>query len=114
MSLSTNTFFSWFKFNSSVECRTENGRDSIIDFTPKQGDKIDLSGIDADTLKNADQAFTFIGSAVFSGQAGELTFSAGILSGDTNGDKTADFEILVTLVGSAPLVSTDFILWLTH
>ncbi|MCX7084996.1 MAG: VCBS domain-containing protein [Methylococcales bacterium] len=97
-----------FKFNSSVECRTENGRDSITDFTPKQGDKIDLSSIDADTLKDADQAFTFIGSAVFSGQSGELTFSAGILSGDTNGDKTADFEI--ELLGINTLGKDDIIL----
>src|SRR5439155_22873217 len=44
--------------------------DRITDFTA--GDKIDLSQIDADTTQAGDQAFNFIGSNAFDGQAGEL------------------------------------------
>lgn len=39
--------------------------------------------------------FTWIGGQQFSGTAGELQFSNGRLSGDTNGDKNADFQILM-------------------
>ena len=59
-------------------------------------DLIDLSQIDANTLVNANQAFTFIGTAVFGSIAGQLRLIAGansILQGDTNGDGVADFEV---------------------
>ena len=58
-----------------------------------EGDKIDLSGIDTNSSK-----------------AGEIHFIKGILSGDTNGDKVADFELSITLVGGTTLVSQDFVL----
>ena len=61
--------------------------------------KIDLSAIDANTLAANDQAFSFIGAAVFS-EAGQLRFSAGILSGDTDGDGAADLEIQLVGVSS--------------
>ena len=56
------------------------------------------------------QGFTYIGATAFTGVAGQLDYLGGILSGDTNGDKVADFEIAITLVGSISLVSTDFVL----
>src|SRR5262249_56842695 len=48
------------------------GRDTIADFSQAQGDKIDLSLIDANTTVVGNQAFDFIGSAAFSNTAGEL------------------------------------------
>jgi len=99
-----------FDFNTCVEIGKSTSRDSILDFTHSQHDKIDLSGIDASSIKVGNQAFSFIGSKAFDGKAGETHFIKGVLSGDTNGDKVVDFELSVTLVGGTTLVSQDFIL----
>jgi len=96
-----------FVFNISAESATGLARDNITDFTHSQGDKINL-GIDANTEVAGDQGFTYIGATAFTGVAGQLDYLNGILSGDTNGDKVADFEIAVTLVGGTSLVSADF------
>ena len=87
-----------------------NTRDSITDFTHSQADKIDLAGIDANSKVAGDQGFTYIGAKTFTGIAGQLDYLNGILAGDTNGDKVADFEIAITLVGGTALVSADFVL----
>ncbi|HEY7384825.1 MAG TPA: matrixin, partial [Beijerinckiaceae bacterium] len=76
-------------------------------FSRSQRDKIDLRTIDADTDGTAgNQAFRFIGGAAFSGVDGQLRFSGGLLQGDTNGDRVADFE--VRIVGA--LVAGDVLL----
>jgi serralysin len=72
--------------------------DTIIDFNHSEGDRIDLSGVDANTKNgNANDAFTFIGSDPFNQIAGQLraTLVSGVtvLQGDTNGDGAADFWI---------------------
>lgn len=75
----------------------KNGRDRISDFTRSQNDKIDLSGIDANTAISGDQTFAFIGAKGFSKKAGELrienTSDGSVLYGDVNGDGKADFSI---------------------
>jgi len=68
--------------------------DTIKDFR-RGSDHIDLRGIDANTKIAGDQAFSFIGKAAFHGKAGELRFADGIVSGDVNGDRSADFKIKV-------------------
>jgi len=59
-----------------------------------------------------DQAFSFIGTAAFTGVAGQLHYwyDAGrtIVSGDVNGNGTADFNIV--LAGTVILVAGDFVL----
>ncbi len=91
----------------------------IIDFTgvgAAAGDRIDSSGIDAKSAVAGDQAFSFIGTAAFSGVAGQLHAVASgtstLIQGDVNGDKVADFEILVqdgtTLPGQ--WTAADFLL----
>jgi Ca2+-binding RTX toxin-like protein len=86
--------------------------DTIGDFSHVQKDVIDLSGVDADTTKAGDQAFTFIGGAAFSHHAGELRYAvdaAGLhIYGDTNGDGVADFNILCK--GLSSIQASDFIL----
>ena len=78
------------------------------DFVRAQGDKIDLSTIDADTDGTAgNQVFAFIGTGAFTGVDGQLRCSAGVIQGDVNGDKVADFEIKVNL---ATLITGDFVL----
>ena len=91
-----------FDFNALIESVKGTKRDSITDFTHNQADKIDLASIDANTKVTGDQAFT--------GVAGQLDYVKGILAGDTNGDKVADFEVAITLVGGTALASGDFVL----
>jgi Ca2+-binding RTX toxin-like protein len=87
--------------------------DTIIDFRRSEGDKINLSMIDANTtVANGNQAFSFVGTAAFTGVAGQLHYNSnGIVStltGDTNGDKLADFTIILS---DAPgLIASDFLL----
>lgn len=77
---------------------TRSTADVITDFA--HGDKIDLSGVDANTLKGGNDSFNFIGAAAFSDHAGELrcelSNGSTYLSGDTNGDGKADFMIALT------------------
>jgi serralysin len=82
-------------------------RDRIDDFLSGT-DKIDLSAIDAKSGTLFDQAFTYIGSQAFSGTAGQLNFANGLLSGDTNGDRVADFQVQV--LGVSTMFASDFIL----
>jgi Ca2+-binding RTX toxin-like protein len=86
--------------------------DRITDFSHGQGDRIDLSAIDANTAAAGNQAFSFIGSGAFTHQAGQLraTVSGGATSiaGDLNGDGVSDFQIQLT--GAIGLVAADFVL----
>lgn len=105
-----------FKFNSVDDSGlTDTTRDRIIDFSHVQGDKIDLSGIDADiTTKENDNSdaffifdqginplFTLPNSLYFD------TFTK-ILYGNNDNDSMADFSI--KLLDVATLNKTDFIL----
>lgn len=87
--------------------------DTIQDFSRAQKDAIDLSAIDANTGVAGDQAFTFIGSSVYSHHAGELRYADRggghtTLAGDVNGDGVSDFHI--EIFGVKMLVATDFVL----
>jgi Ca2+-binding RTX toxin-like protein len=86
-------------------------RDEITDFSHAQGDRIDLSAIDADTATPGDQAFTLI-AGQFTDQPGQLILvpkTGGFLvNGDVNGDGKADLSIFVH--ATAPLVAGDFVL----
>ena len=82
---------------------TAASRDVITDFV-NGTDRIDLSGIDANSFAIGNNAFTFIGAGVFAGGgatgAGQLRYGfAGtntIVEGDVNGDGLADFQIQLT------------------
>lgn len=101
-----------FGFRSGHTGRFLGSVDVIKDFNQTDGDLIDLSAIDAIDETAGDDQFSFIGSAAFSGAAGELrTFMTGgntFLAGDTDGDGTSDFFIM--LEGTVPLTSMDLIL----
>jgi serralysin len=53
---------------------TENTADLIWVIDPVEGDRIRLSLIDADVYAAGNQAFTFIGTAAFSGTPGEIRY----------------------------------------
>ena len=97
-----------FDFNSVTESVVGVTRDVIKDLHHAQHDKIDLRDIDANENVALDQAFKFIGSAHFTGHAGQLRFKNHVVQGDTDGDGTADFEIGMPKV--VELVKGDFIL----
>jgi hypothetical protein len=48
--------------------------DVISDFNFAEGDRIDLSAVDANTYAAGNQAFTFIGQAAFTGTPGEINY----------------------------------------
>jgi Ca2+-binding RTX toxin-like protein len=102
-----------FVYNSALESPVGAGRDIIMSFSRNQGDRIDVSGIDADVNTAPNDSFTFIGTAEFSGSAGELRYfvnNAGhaIVRGDITGNGGADFEIAVN--NTALLTAGDFLL----
>jgi parallel beta-helix repeat protein len=85
-------------------------RDVVIGFKSSDGDRIDLSRIDANPLTSALDAFTYLGSLPFSevDATGQLRFANGILYGSTNADAAPEFEI--QLLGVNSLAVGDLIL----
>ena len=113
-----------FRFNSLAELRSADNAlqnavgnllreafsDHIIDFVSGE-DQLDFANMDADRTTIGSQDFTLIGSSQFSGTAGELRFvnkaSGAVVSGDVNGDGTADFKLFLD---HATVAAADFIL----
>ncbi len=98
-----------FIFSNLAHSPAGNG-DRIIDFEVGL-DKIQLSGIDADSERAGNQEFIFIGANSFSGAAGELGYvrvgSNAVLRGDTDGDGITDLEI--TLLGVSTITAADIV-----
>lgn len=70
--------------------------DRITDFAKGQ-DIVDLSGIDAIAHTDADDAFAYLGSGLFTGVAGQLRYVSNTLQGDVDGDGVADFRIKLNI-----------------
>jgi Ca2+-binding RTX toxin-like protein len=98
-----------FDFNALNEMGLSAAlRDVIGDFKASEGDKIDLSTLDANLATAANDAFSFIGSSAFSNNAtGQVRFAGGILYGSTDADTVAEFEI--QLLGVSNLQTVDLI-----
>jgi Ca2+-binding RTX toxin-like protein len=77
-----------------------------------EGDRIDLSEIDAITGTTANDAFTFVGTAGFTA-AGQLRYQTSgtvtLIEGDVNGDRAADFRIQVN-IANYTFSAFDFVL----
>ncbi len=100
-----------FVFGSLADS-TPDAADRIADFSRGE-DSIDLSALDADTGQAGDQGFTFIGSAAYSGTAGELRSVVSatgrtVISGDVDGDSRTD--VRVVLDSARTLGASDFLL----
>ena len=101
-----------FKFNSEYE--SDNNikyADIITDFKQKEKDKIDLSGIDADSNLDGNQAFKFVGDKFDAENAtGQVIFNSQtrILYASTDANSQPEFAIRLT--GVKVLVADDFIL----
>lgn len=98
-----------FRFDA-VQDLGRAATDTIRDFRAAEGDRIDFSALDADSIADGQQAFLFIGTAVFSGRAGELRFDAAAalttVSADLDGNGAADFTL--KLSGAIELTTADF------
>lgn len=99
-------------FDTHFAGLTGASADRIMDFSQVDGDTISLEGIDAVSATAGDDAFLFIGSATFTGLAGELRSAIvggnTLITGDIDGDSVADF--MIRLDGIHNLVATDFVL----
>ena len=78
---------------TDVSQSTSVSMDSINDFNAAEGDVVDVSAIDANSVLAGNQAFTFVAS--FTGQSGQAVFDSGLLRLDVNGDGQADFVLQV-------------------
>jgi hypothetical protein len=101
-----------FQFRDGDMGAKRSSADIITDFSQADNERIQLNLVDANTALAGDQAFSFIGNALFSGTAGELRYAviAGDtwISADTDGDGTGDW--FVGLLGAYTLTSSDFVL----
>ena len=102
-----------FVFAATGDSAVGANADRIADFSRAQGDRIDLSAIDANAGAAGNQAFSFIGGAAFTHHAGQLraaVTSSGVttIAGDANGDGVSDFHIQIA--GAIALVAGDFVL----
>lgn len=71
--------------------------DTVYDFVRAHGDRLDLSGVDANVNLDGDQGFALVGA--FTKHAGEMTllFTAGVtlMRLDVNGDGRADYQMKI-------------------
>lgn len=97
-----------FAINDVLESQaSETLRDTIADFTSGE-DVIRLSLIDGDAATPGRDPLRYIGAAQFTGAAGELRMSQGLVEADVTGDGIADMQIVV--LGADVLPETDFLL----
>ena len=102
-----------FQFKTKADSTVAvGGRDTILDFVRSQGDRMDLTALDAKVRKAGNQAFDFIGASAFGGEAGELRFSKGpgstLVQAELNGDRKADFAFAFD--DPLALIARDFLL----
>jgi Ca2+-binding RTX toxin-like protein len=98
-----------YVFASGDTGATKATADAIAAFA--KGDKIDLSAIDA-IPGGVESKFTFLGTAAFSGHAGELrAYAEGghtFVAADLDGNKSVD--LLIDIGSKVTLAATDFVL----
>ncbi|TKD21814.1 calcium-binding protein [Rhodobacter capsulatus] len=103
-----------FVFANVFDSGTGAGFDTITDFKRTEGDRIDLSDIDANRHAAGDAAFTFLGTGAFTGAGAELrviSLSTGWrVMADLDGDRTADFILFLSGTDMAAPVAADFVL----
>ena len=103
-----------FLFSQLLDSGTDiNGADIIVDFSSADGDLINLTALDANSVAGGNQNFVFIDSAAFSA-AGQLRFEydevsdIGVLYASTDADSDAEFA--VKLRGVSSLTQEDLVL----
>ena len=91
-----------FRFSTVNTSPSMGGKhDIIIDFTAAEGDIIDLSAIDANSIIKGNQSFEYVHAANFTA-AGQLRFHEGMLFGNTDNNFLTT-EIQIQLQGISAL-----------
>lgn len=87
------------------------GTDTITDYRHFQGDRIDLSLVDANPSTFDPDPLHYIGTAAFGARSGEVRWEVrggdAFVQVDVNGDSAADFEVRV--IGTTTLRQSDFL-----
>ncbi|SCY94936.1 NosD domain-containing protein [Microvirga guangxiensis] len=100
-----------FVFGHKDTSASKKSADYITDFSRKQGDKIDLSAIDANATKKGNQAFSFIGTGDFT-KAGQVRYEKEgkytYVYLNTDNDKAA--EAVIKLKGAMDMQKSWFVL----
>jgi serralysin len=102
-----------FAWDSTTEANlTAGSADRILDFNPTEGDRIDLLGVDANIYVGGNQAFTFIGTAAFSGTPGEVRYyhSGGNTFIEMQTGTSVDIEGVIRIDGMHTLQAGMFML----
>lgn len=99
----------WFVY-ANIDAGAAN-TDTITDFKFSEGDRLDIVNIDGDVLTRGYQRFDFIGTAGFSGHAGEIRYEK--VGGETHVliDNTGDgvSDITINLTGNHDVTSGYFV-----
>jgi Ca2+-binding RTX toxin-like protein len=92
--------------------KTMNTSDIITDFNAAQGDRIDLSAIDAISSSLANDAFVFVGVSAFSAAGQVRSFAWNTLTYvELNTDSNlSTIEMMISLSGTLVLAQPDFLL----
>jgi hypothetical protein len=107
-----------FVFRALTDSLPGTQRDRILDFEAggptTSVDRIDLRDIDAKASLPGNQAFTFIGTAPFSGVEGQLRVTlfgtSSLVRADVDGNKVSDLDILLQgFTDLANLAANDFL-----
>jgi Ca2+-binding RTX toxin-like protein len=102
-----------FVYNAADPFSFPNDPDFIVDFSHKQGDRIDLAAIDTNEQASGDQAFTFIGQGQFTG-AGQVRFfqqdGDTIVEANTTDVTDAGAAMRIVLDPLVSLQASDFLL----
>lgn len=102
----------FFIFRALADSTPDANRDVVQDFKRAQGDKIDLSLIDADPGTAGNQAFTFIGTAAFVAGAAtaQVRFDTATSTLYASTDSDAAAELSLKLTGLASMQASDLVL----
>lgn len=96
-----------FLFRSFNDSAAGSKRDSILDFG--RGDRLDLSGLDANLSRKGNQDLEFTGTQAEAHSVWYIKSKTGVIvQADNNGDGRADFEI--ALSGLSRLTEDSFLL----
>jgi Ca2+-binding RTX toxin-like protein len=100
-----------FDYDGLFDSRS-TAADVITDFSRAQGDKIDLSTLDANMEVSGNEAFQFIGAAPFTGagQVRAVTSGGGTAIEVDCGDVLLGTELVIVLSSTVPMQAGDFVL----
>ncbi len=100
-----------FVFDDWETGSSKTSADYFTDFKGREGDRLNLRGVDANTKKSGDQNFSFIGTKAFS-KAGEVRYekTKGYTYVHLNTDADKAAEAVIKLKGSISLSKGWFVL----